>query len=236
MAELPQTLEQAVEQAQTATKAAIADGLTRLQVELVFPELKAMPVARQFVDAFADRGEALRVFFADPGAAALARRDWGELPCPMRGIGELKAVIQPDEQVFLFVEPSSVEVEQVEQLCEDAADRPVVMLNPRLEDVSIVGIGYAGRQLRERFLNQFQACYYLKPLDGLAILRCYPAAWQIWVERDGTYELVAEQPEKPTGEALDQLLMQTNDRPTKQRPPVQGVFGSIKSFLRALNQ
>ncbi|NJN88170.1 MAG: DUF1995 family protein [Leptolyngbyaceae cyanobacterium SL_7_1] len=242
MVQLPQTLEQAVEQAQAATKAAIADGLTRLQVELVFPELKVMPIAQQFVTAFEDQAETLRVFFADPGAAALARRDWGEVAYPMRGIGELKATIEPHERLFLFIAPSSVEVGQVEQLCEQVGDRPVVLFNPQLEDVAIIGIGYAGRQLRERFLNQFQACYYLRPLEGAALLRCYPSPWQVWIERlEGTYELVAEVEEKPVGEALDRLLSQQatqhlSDQSSKQSPRRSGMFASLKSFLRALNQ
>jgi len=45
MTELPKTLEQAIAQAREATKAAIADGYSLLQVELLFPELKPMPVA-----------------------------------------------------------------------------------------------------------------------------------------------------------------------------------------------
>jgi len=44
MTELPKTLEQAIAQAREA-KAAIADGYSLLQVELLFPELKPMPVA-----------------------------------------------------------------------------------------------------------------------------------------------------------------------------------------------
>jgi hypothetical protein len=241
MVQLPQSLEQAVEQAQGATKAAIADGLSRLQVELVFPELKVMPIAQQFLSAFVDQAETLRVFFADPGMAALARRDWGEVAYPMRGIGELKATIEPHERLFLFVAPSSVEVGQVEELCQQAGERPVVMLNPRLEDVAIIGIGYAGRQLRERFLNQFQACYYLRPLEGAAVLRCYPAPWQVWVERsEGNYELIAEEAQKPVGETLDRLLAEASqcstERSSKQSQRPLGVFTSLKSFLRALNR
>lgn len=76
MAELPKTLEDAVIQAQQATIAAIADGYTRLQVELLFPELKFMPVAEQFIPGFETYGDKLKVLFADAGASALARRDW----------------------------------------------------------------------------------------------------------------------------------------------------------------
>lgn len=239
MVDLPTTLEDAIAQAQTATQAAIADGLTRLQVELLFPELKVMPVAQQFIGGFAEMGPALRVFFADPGSAALARRDWGEAPYAMRGIGELKAVIQPEEQLFLFIQPSSVEVNAVEELCTQAGDRPVVFLNPRLEDVAIIGIGYAGRKLRERFLSQLQTSYYMRPLDGAVLFRCYPSPWQVWLEQEDGFELVAEESQKPVGDVLDQILMRVANPDasgTTKAPARRGFLSELQAFLRALSQ
>ncbi|WAL58816.1 DUF1995 family protein [Thermocoleostomius sinensis] len=236
---LPQSLEEAISQAQVSTKAAIADGRGRLQVELLFPELKVMPVAQQFLPAFEDLGNKLRVYFPDAGAAALARRDWGEKPYAIRGISDMNAAIQPDEEMLLFVEPSSVEVQAVEQLCQEALDRSVVLLNPRMEDIAIIGIGYAGRQLRERFLNTFESCYYIRPLDGAAVFRAYPSPWQVWVEKGDTYELLAETPSKPVGEALDRLLAGENAESSSLEgtaPRRRGLLASMQQFLRALSQ
>lgn len=234
---LPNNLDEAVVQAREATLAAIADGYPRLQVEMVFPELKIMPIAEQFLPAFEHLGDKLRVYFPDPGSAALARRDWGEKPYPIRGISDVKADIQPEEELFLFIEPSSVEVEQVEKLCEQATGRPVVMLNPRMEDIAIIGIGYAGRKLRERFLSTFESCYYLRSLEGAAILRAYPSPWQVWIEKEDGYELVAEQPEKPVGEVLDQILaVAAGASPDAPQPPKKGILSSLQQFLRALSQ
>lgn len=239
MSTLPQSLDEAIAQARTATQAALDDGLTRLQVELAFSELKIMPLAEQFVQEFEPLGSAFRVFFSDAGAAALARRDWGEKPFPIRGIGELKAEIQPDEQLFLFIEPSSVEVNQVETLCNQATERPVVFLNPRLEDVATLGIGYAGRQLRDRFLNTLESCYHLRPLQGGALYRCYPGPWQVWIEQDGEYKLAVEQTQRPTGEQIDAIFMKASDQAPPEAPvmaPRRGFFSNLKGFLRALNQ
>jgi hypothetical protein len=237
MPNLPQTLEEAVEQAKVATKAALDDGYTRLQVELQFPELKMLPIAQQFIPAFEELGSQLRVYFPDAGAAALARRDWGEKPYTIRGIRDLKSEIQPDDQLILFVEPSSVEVQEVEQLCQVAMERPVVLLNPHMEDIVMIGIGLAGRQLRERFLNTFESCYFLQPLEKAAIFRAYPAGWQVWIEKESDYELVSETPQKPTGEALDQILMATAADPSVAQPPrKKGLLASMQEFLRALSQ
>lgn len=243
MTQLPTDLDQAIAQAQQATQAALADGLLRLQVELVFPELKMMPVAQTFLTPFEASDAKLRVFFPDAGAAALARRDWGEKPYAIRGIRDLKNEIQPEETLIVFVEPSSVEVEEVENLCTTAGDRPVVLLNPRLEDVAIIGIGYAGRQLRERFLSQIESCYYLRPMEGAIVYRCYPSPWQVFLEgTNGEYTLIAEEPKRPMGDELTRILMQategepsdTDTSTTQRRKP--GLLSGLQSFLRALSQ
>ncbi|GAC1493375.1 MAG: hypothetical protein NVS2B14_06490 [Chamaesiphon sp.] len=99
--------------------------------------------------------------------------------------------------MFLLVEPSSVEIVQVEQLCQAASSRPVVLLTPRLEDAATIGIGYASRQLRDRFINTLETCYYIRPLNGAALFRCYPSPWQVWLEMDNDYKLIAEESQKP---------------------------------------
>ena len=237
---LPKTLEEATEQAKVATQAALEAGYNRLQVELRFPELKIMPVAQQFIPAFAAWEDKLRVYFPDAGAAALARRDWGEQPYKIRGIRDLNSELTPDDRLILFVEPSAVEVQEVEQICQVAQERPVVMLNPRLEDVAVVGIGLAARQIRSRFLSTFESCYYLQPLEKAAIFRAFPAPWQVWIEaaETGDYSLLAETPEKPVGEVLEQILTANDvnsvDSPTPARR--KGILASMQEFLRALSQ
>ncbi|WOB42281.1 DUF1995 family protein [Thermoleptolyngbya oregonensis NK1-22] len=236
MTQLPDSLDEAIAQAVQSTEAAIADGLTRLQVELLFPELPLMPVAQAFVAGFTERGSGLRVFFPDAGAAALARRDWGEVPYAVRGIEDVKTEIQPEETLILFIQPSSVEVGKVEALCQQAGDRPVVFFNPRLEDVATIGIGYAGRQLRDRFLNQFLPCYSIRPLENAAVFRAYPALWQVWLEQDETYQLVAEEAQRPAGDALDTILLRAMGQEPSSPVPNRGVFAELQRFLRALSQ
>jgi len=148
--------------------------------------------------------------------------------------------MEPDDQAYLFVEPSSVEVSQVEAMCDQAGDRFVIMLNPKLEDVATIGIGYAGRQLRERFLSTLESVYYLRPLAGAVLYRCYPGPWQLWQETaDDTYSLVAELAQKPSGEAIDRLLMgEADPNAPSDAPPVRrgGFLAELQSFIRALTQ
>ncbi len=249
MTELPKSIEEAVEQSKAATQAAIADGLTRIQVEYAIPELKIMPLAQPFIALFEERDWQFKVFFPDAGAAALARRDWGEPSYSVRAIGELKGQMEDDDDAFLIIEPSAVEVKEVEKMYEAAGNRPFIMLNPRLEDVSIIGIGYAGRQLRERFLSTIETVYCLKPLNGAAVFRCYPQPWQVWLETSpGNYELIGEEVERPIGEVLDRILMGAGSTSEQAegtegaggqkmaKPRRRGLFAELQQFLKALSQ
>ncbi len=243
MSELPKSLEEAIAQSQIATQAALADGVKRLQVEFLFPELKIMPVAEQFLPLFAEYDSRLKVFFADAGAAALARRDWAEAPFTILDIGtgraaSLQSKIEPEDEIFLFITSTSVEVPQLEKLCTTIGDRPMVLLNPRLEDSGIVGIGYAARQVRQRFISTIEPCYYLRPVDDqTAVFRCYPGLWQVWVETDGKYQKIVELPKNPSGEELDLILMKGQPQTATDAAPLKkpSVFKSLQRFLKALS-
>lgn len=243
MSELPKTLEDAIVQAQKATQAALADGYNRLQIELLFPELKALPAAQLFLPAFEEYGDKLKVFFADAGSAGLARRDWSEVPFQILDIGtgrmtSIESKVEPEDEIFLFVQPSSVEVPQLEKVCEIIGEhRPFIMFAPRLEDSSIVGIGYAARQTRQRFISTIESCYYLRPIfEEAAVFRCYPGLWEVWVEKNGDYEKVAELPKKPSGDELDAII--SGEQPQVEGEPVatssKNVFKSLQRFVRAL--
>jgi hypothetical protein len=240
MTQLPHTLDDAIAQSQVATRAALNAGYTRLHVDFVFPELKPMPVAEKFLPMFTDLGSGLKVFFTDAGTAALARRNWGDASFKIgsldvqgsRQTTTVEEQIEPEDQVYVFVSPTAVEVGPVEQICNAAGDRPIILLNPRLEDVAIIGIGYAGRQLRQRFLDTIEPCYYLRPLDDQsALMRCYPSPWQVWYEIDDDYQLIAEEREKPDSEKLDEIFATALGQ-----KPRQSLFGGLQQFLRALGK
>jgi len=245
MTTLPNTLDDAIAQAKEATKIALNDGRTRLQVDLVFPEiaLQAQSIAQQFIPIFEEIGIVPKVFFPDTGAAALAKRDWGTVGFTIDDVGTsrtpVEQKIKPEDEGFLLVAPSAVEVAQVEKLSIIAGDRPFILLNPQLEDVSVVGIGYAARQLRDRFLDTIETCYYLRPLDGAAVLRSYPSLWQVWLETDEQYQLIAEEDLRPIGEGLDQLLAKgTNTDTTNEASALKktGFLTNLQRFLNTLTR
>lgn len=242
MPQLPKTLEDAIIQASEATQAALEDGHTRLKVELLFQEFKALPAAQQFVPAFEEYGDKLKILFADAGSTALARRDWSGLPFKLVDIGtgrmaSIESKVTPEDEIFFFVEPTSVEIPQLEKICEAIGEnRPFVIFAPRLEDSGVVGIGYAARQTRQRFINTIESCYYLRPIfDEAAVFRCYPGLWEVWVNKGSDYEKVAELPQKPTGDELDGIIY---DAPQGESEPApaksKSIFRGLQRFVKAL--
>jgi hypothetical protein len=239
---LPQNLEESIAQAQVAAQAAITAGHDKITVEIIYPELRFMGVAEQFLPVFADYGAGLRVLFTDTGAAALANRDWPTAEFSIADMGSSRSPVteklQAEDRLFVAVEPSAVEVEQIEKLCQAAAGRPVVLLLPKLEDAAIVGIGYAARQLRDRFITTLTTAYYIKPLaDDLIIYRCFPGPWQVWQIPSGgdSYEAIAELDHKPMGDELDNLLAGGTAADPAQ-PKAAGIFSGLQRFMRTLSR
>jgi hypothetical protein len=247
MPQVPTTFEETVEQAKVATVAALEAGCGRIQVELIIPEiaLQAQSLALEFIPLIENYSSGLRVLFPDTGAAALARRDWGETTFKISDLGSrfipVEQKISDEDRAFLVVCPASVEVSSVEKLCNLADSRPVVLLIPQLEDVSVVGIGLAARELRQRFISTLESAYYFRPLEGAVVLRSYPSPWQVWLEKEEGYELIAEESQKPMGEALDLLLMQATANPTEEsneapKPKKPGFLTNMQRLFRALSQ
>ncbi len=269
MTQLPKDLDEAIAQARESTQTALKDGKTRIMVELVFPELKQMSIAWDFLPALTSiYGTGLKVFFPDTGAAALARRDWKLAEFKITDLGNgktpLEPKVQPEDEAFLLIEPSSVEVLIVEELCQLAGDRPCILFNPKLEDVSIVGIGYAARQLRDRFISTLEPYYYLRPMDDFALLRAYPDQWQVWQliadatadttkvedavsvkesieqsleEGNSTWRMIAELPEKPVGDVLDRIMMGGNTQASDDpEAPVKNSGGKGPGLMANLQR
>ncbi|HIK40002.1 MAG TPA: DUF1995 domain-containing protein, partial [Thermoleptolyngbya sp. M55_K2018_002] len=51
-----------------------------------------------------------------------------------------------------------------------------------------------------------------------------------------TYQLVAEEAQRPAGEALDAILLRAMGQEPSSPVPNRGVFAELQRFLRALSQ
>ncbi len=246
MLQVPNTLEDAIANAKQSTQRAIEAGCGRVQVELIIPEiaLQAQALALEFTTILEQYGSGLKVLFPDTGAAALAKRDWGETWFSISDLGgraiPIEGKITTEDTAFLVVCPSAIEVKAVENLCNLAENRPVILIIPQLEDVTFVGIGVTARELRERFLSTLESAYYFRPLAGAAVLRSYPSRWEVHLETENGYELIAEEFQKPMGEDLELLLAKatqgSEDTGEVVKPKPTGFLSNMQRFLRALTQ
>jgi Domain of unknown function (DUF1995) len=227
MLQLPNSIEDATLQAIAASFAAIDQGYKRLLVDMRFLELKPLPIARYFAEAFQERyGQAWQALFADAGSAALAKRDWSDLDVSMRGVNEGRAAIRPEDEAFLLVAPSSIEVDRVEKLLQLAGDRPFILLNPRLEN-SEVGLGLSARKMRDRFLATFEVSYYVQSLEQGALWRCYPQPWQVWQQDEVGMLMLAESEQRPSGDDLERMFKKATGKQSSFLLRMQQLFNAL---------
>ena len=70
------------------------------------------------------------------------------------------------------------------------------MLNGRLEDAA-VGIGSVARERRKGFVASWQQAYWLQPLEGGALMRCFPDDWRLYRQDPDGYRQLEVLPERP---------------------------------------
>ena len=95
MIEVPINVEQAICQAKEAVKLALSEGVERICIEIVVPEivLQAQNLTLDFISIFEEES-GLKIFFPDTGSAALARRDWGETNFSVTDLGDRGVAIE----------------------------------------------------------------------------------------------------------------------------------------------
>lgn len=207
---LPPDLRAAEQQALEAVQAALVDNPRgRWSLDWRFEGLRLLPVVLRLSEALSASHADLRLLFPDAGAAALARRD---APEQAERVADFRAHQRRQQaeaegevaSVLLAVAPSQADYEEFEQLC--ASHRgAVVVVNGSLEDAA-VGIGSVARERRRGFLAQWQAAYYLQPLDGAALRRSYPGPWELYRQDPDGFRLAASFEQKPDGEQQAEAL------------------------------
>jgi hypothetical protein len=184
---LPRDLRAAEAEALAALCSALAAAPNgRWTLELRFEGLRILPLALRLADQLPRGGRDLRLLFPDAGAAALARRDGGELASCIASFADQRRRQESgaSEGILLLVRPSQAEYTEVESACEHHRGA-VVLINPNLVEAAI-GVGSVARQRRRGFLAQWQAAYALIPEADRALRRAHPGPWELYrLDPDG---------------------------------------------------
>ncbi|WP_413440029.1 DUF1995 family protein [Synechococcus sp. MIT S1220] len=211
----------AAEQAMHASLLAALDSGdgSRWGAALKFENLRLLPVALRLARALMAGERPVTVLWPDAGAAALARRDASDLADCILDFRQWmrRSAEEPSDELLLAVMPTPADYEEFLGICE-AHHGQVAMLNGRLEDAA-VGIGSVARERRRGFVSSWKQAYWLEPLDGGALMRCFPADWRIYRSDPDGYRQVAVFESRPdpdtiatslAGEAGDGLKQQLN--------------------------
>ena len=219
---LPADLLAAEEAMLQAALAAVGSGDgQRWSASLRFEGLRLLPVALRLARALIAAGQDLLMVWPDAGAAALARRDAEDLKEVILDFNQLKRAESdaPDTRLLLAVNPSPADYEEFQALCENHAG-VVLMLNGRLEDAA-VGIGSVARQRREGFVASWQQAYWLQPLKGGALMRCFPDDWRLYRQDPDGYRQLEVLPERPDPDTTAALL--AGEDPVSIKQQLSGV-------------
>lgn len=207
---LPPDLRAAEHQAFEAVLQALADQPRgRWSLDWRFEGLRLLAPVLRLSEALSASHPQLSLLFPDAGAAALARRDAPDQAARVadfRGHLRRQDAAQSGEvsPVLLAVAPNQADYEEFEHVC--AAHRgAVLVINGSLEDAA-VGIGSVARERRRGFLAQWQAAYYLQPLDGAALRRAFPGPWELYRQDADGFRLAASFDQKPDGEQQAEAL------------------------------
>lgn len=131
--------------------------------------------------------------------------------------------VDDDDEAVVVVTPCNATntpvVQDVIKLAERVGpDRPLILINPRLNDVpSAAGVmGVSGRAERNVFRESYNYPFYMRllfdsgtmyPLRGV-LYRAYPGPWQVWQpagnprEETETYKLIGEYKVMPNGSQI----------------------------------
>lgn len=154
--------------------------------------------------------------------------------------GELEdlAAIDNDVDILFVLSPTNAVsipvIESVSNLVEHARDKPIVLINPRLDEVpSHSGVmQVSGRAERLKLISSFTDVFYMRllfdagrnfPLRGI-LYKAYPSPWQAWFSPESDeYQLTLECQERPQPDAVSDSFRRVRYQMQKERLQAEDV-------------
>ena len=103
-------------------------------------------------------------------ARILDLMDWGDADAFVRRGSIGKDVPQSDDDYFILIAPQNIVgyavLPYIQQMEETVGDRPIIMINPRLDDVQSAGnvMSIRGRGERRAYVSAWETCYHFRLL------------------------------------------------------------------------
>ena len=173
----------------------------RSTIEFKFEGIKFNKIALSIYNTL-DKENIAYLTYSDPGAVALAKRDYPEIK---ENIFTFKSFnesvhINETESILLSVLPQPYDFDSFEPMCENFKGKHY-SLNPKFEDANI-GIGSVIRERRKNFVNTWTNIYFIQPINKGALMHIYPEKWSLFKEQNNKYYFVKEFESKPDNETI----------------------------------
>ena len=205
---LPKDLNDALKNLENAIISSLKLSSFRFTVEFNFEGLKfnkiGITIYKILANYYNNKKIKKNVFitYSDPGAVALAQRDYPDIKeniFTFKGFNE-SIYIDQDESILISILPQPYDFDTFEPMCDNFKGLHYT-LNPKFEDANI-GIGSVIRERRKNFVKTWYNVYFLQPIDNGALMHSYPNNWLLFKEINKRYCFKKEFDERPDNETI----------------------------------
>tara|TARA_B100001121_G_scaffold45880_1_gene39382 strand:- start:91 stop:711 length:621 start_codon:yes stop_codon:yes gene_type:complete len=199
---LPKDLNTAINDMESSVLANLKNPIfNKLIIEFKFEGIKFNKIGISLFQILEKQGK-VYLTFSDPGAVALAKRDYPDMK---NNIFTFKSFnesihISECESFLISMLPQPYDFDSFEPMCENFKGIHF-SLNPKFEDANI-GIGSVIRERRKNFVKQWNNIYFIQPINNGALMHISPDNWLLFKENNNKYTFVKEFESKPDNETI----------------------------------
>ena len=174
---------------------------SRFTIDFRFEGLKFNKIGFKLFDFFSKKNNTF-LTYSDPGAVALAQRDYAEIKDKIFTFKSFNDSphINDVDSILISMLPQPYDFDSFEPMCDNYRGKHF-SINSKFEDANI-GIGSVIRERRKNFVKTWVNSYYLQPLNGGALMHIYPNNWMLYKEIENKYYFVSDFETKPDNETI----------------------------------
>ena len=199
---LPHDLNKAIDDMEKSVIYNLNSQNSRLIVEFKFEGIKFNRIAFKLFDILNKNNYDVYLTYSDPGAVALAQRDFKEIKDRIFTFKSFtnSPHITDNNSILISILPQPYDFDTFEPMCENFVGKHI-SINPKFEDANI-GIGNVIRERRKNFVKTWENIYFIQPLNNGALMHISPDNWALFKEKNSKYYFVKDFDSKPDNETI----------------------------------
>ena len=199
---LPNDLNKAIEDMEKSVLNSLDSDNSRLIIEFKFEGIKFNRISFKLFNLLANKNNNVYLTYSDPGAVALAQRDYKEIKDKIFTFKSFtnSPHISESNSILISMLPQPYDFDSFEPMCENFLGKHI-SINPKFEDANI-GIGTVIRERRKNFVKTWKNIYFIQPLNNGALMHIFPNNWALFKEKGNKYYFVKDFDSKPDNETI----------------------------------